>query len=98
VAVIALERFKNINDSLGAVLGDELLRQFSNRLAQCVRQRDTVGRMGGDDFALIMGDLEQVARWGAAGRGRDRASGREVIEAREIQVQRPAVGVHQAQA
>jgi diguanylate cyclase (GGDEF)-like protein/PAS domain S-box-containing protein len=54
VLLIALDRFKNINDSLGSALGDELLRQFSNRLMQTARLRDTVGRIGGDEFALIM--------------------------------------------
>ncbi|WP_295990438.1 EAL domain-containing protein [Rugamonas sp.] len=54
VLFIALDRFKGINDTLGAERGDELLRQFSNRLVQCVRIRDTVGRMGGDEFALIL--------------------------------------------
>jgi diguanylate cyclase (GGDEF)-like protein/PAS domain S-box-containing protein len=54
VLFIALDRFKIINDSLGAALGDELLRQFSGRLVQCMRLRDTVGRMGNDEFALIL--------------------------------------------
>ena len=54
VLFIALDRFKIVNDSVGAALGAELLRQFSNRLVQCVRIRDTVGRLGGDEFALIL--------------------------------------------
>ena len=54
VLFIALDRFKIINDSVGAALGDELLRQFSGRLVQCVRIRDTVGRLGGDEFGLIL--------------------------------------------
>jgi len=54
VLFISLDRFKTINDTLGAERGDELLRQFSNRLVQCVRIRDTVGRLGGDEFALIL--------------------------------------------
>jgi diguanylate cyclase (GGDEF)-like protein/PAS domain S-box-containing protein len=54
VLFIGLDRFKGINDSLGRACGDELLRQFSNRLVQCVRIRDTAGRLGGDEFALIL--------------------------------------------
>jgi diguanylate cyclase (GGDEF)-like protein/PAS domain S-box-containing protein len=54
VLFLSLDRFKSINDSLGASLGDELLRQFSTRLVNCVHLRDTVGRLGGDEFALIL--------------------------------------------
>ena len=54
VLFLSLDRFKSINDSLGASVGDELLRQFSTRLVNCVHLRDTVGRLGGDEFALIL--------------------------------------------
>jgi diguanylate cyclase (GGDEF)-like protein/PAS domain S-box-containing protein len=54
VLFISLDRFKMINDTLGPALGDELLREFSTRLVRCVRLRDTVGRIGGDEFALIL--------------------------------------------
>ena len=54
VLIISLDRFKSINDTLGTALGDEVLRQFSNRLVQRVRIRDTVGRLGADEFALML--------------------------------------------
>ncbi|WP_229458342.1 EAL domain-containing protein [Massilia glaciei] len=55
VLFISLDRFKTVNDSLGAELADELLRQFSSRLVGCAPARDTAGRLGGDEFALILG-------------------------------------------
>ncbi len=52
-----LDRFKNINDTLGHSVGDALLQQASERLAGCVRTGDTVGRSGGDEYMLVLSNL-----------------------------------------
>jgi diguanylate cyclase (GGDEF)-like protein/PAS domain S-box-containing protein len=54
VLFMDIDRFKNINDTLGHTIGDDLLRQFSSRLVDCLRVRDTIGRFGGDEFATIL--------------------------------------------
>jgi len=54
VLFLDVDRFKNVNDTLGHTIGDELLRQFSSRLVDCLRVRDTIGRFGGDEFAAIL--------------------------------------------
>ena len=59
---IDLDRFKEINDTLGHSMGDKLLVEATRRISACVREADTVARMGGDEFIIVLTELSEVKR------------------------------------
>jgi len=75
VLYLDLDRFKIVNDSLGHMVGDELLVAASRRLETCLRQGDALARLGGDEFAIFLNGLSDDAQANAiAGRIQDALS------------------------
>jgi len=54
VVLLDLDRFKEVNDTLGHAVGDKLLKEIAPRLSACIREVDTISRIGGDEFAAVL--------------------------------------------
>jgi diguanylate cyclase (GGDEF)-like protein len=84
VLYVDLDRFKNINDTWGHSVGDELLTEFARRLAGAVRTEDMAARIGGDEFAVLMRDADADAALAAAQRVLEATGGTYALSSCEI--------------
>jgi diguanylate cyclase (GGDEF)-like protein/PAS domain S-box-containing protein len=85
VLYLDLDRFKIVNDSLGHLVGDELLVAASRRLERCLRHGDALARLGGDEFAILLNGLQDDGQANAiAGRIQEALGGPFSIGGREV--------------
>jgi diguanylate cyclase (GGDEF)-like protein len=82
---IDLDRFKDINDNLGHTAGDQVLREIATRLSACLREVDTIARHGGDEFVVLLEDVETPEEVGqVTARMREVVAEPLAIEGREV--------------
>jgi len=97
VLFVDLDGFKDVNDSFGHAVGDDLLVEAATRLSQVVRHRDVVARFGGDEFVALIDDCDDDTALEVAERLRDSLSkpydiaGRDVVVSASIGLARPGV-------
>ncbi len=88
VLFMDLDGFKHINDSLGHAIGDKLLQSIAKRLVACVRHSDTVSRQGGDEFVVLLSEMEEPDDAAvAAGRIVEAVAGAHSIDQHKLHVQ-----------
>ena len=92
VMFLDLDRFKNINDTLGHDVGDELLMEVSKRLKTMVRDDDTISRLGGDEFILLLPDTNALGAANVARKLLALFSGSFLIAGHEIVIT-PSIGI-----
>jgi diguanylate cyclase (GGDEF)-like protein len=90
---IDLDRFKNINDSLGHHVGDQLLKEVSALMASCIRKGDTLARLGGDEFVVTLEGLAQAEDAAQVARKIHAALGRPVSVAGHSLITTCSIGI-----
>jgi len=89
---VDLDHFKHVNDTLGHRIGDELLVEVAKRMQSVVREHDTVSRQGGDEFILVLPDIDADAAAQLARTVLDKLSQRYQVEQYELVVT-PSIGI-----
>ncbi|MDP9127985.1 MAG: GGDEF domain-containing protein, partial [Pseudomonadota bacterium] len=93
ILMIDIDHFKKINDTHGHAVGDEVLKAFVQRALESLRQSDIIGRLGGEEFAVVMPETARAAAEAAAERLRVHVAERPLIAEREAIITTVSIGV-----